>query len=230
VQPQRPYVPHHTPRKPQPAIRSSDFILARPFVGGTAAAGNLQPELPAERHEASSLPPIQSFLASSDALPFAKTTAEESYENAALETDDELPPVEHFLDPLPSVGEFMASAAGGAASGEPDEDPFGGAPAAGANPTGWAEIDWQQYDWRSAAALGESSDPNASTAWATTDWDAGPARPKEARPSAAQAFAAALDQIAKRIRDGELALPGSGGASDPAALASTLAALFGIKP
>jgi hypothetical protein len=46
------------------------------------------------------------------------------------------------------------------------------------------------------------------------------------RPTAAQAIASALDQIAQRIRSGELA---AGGATDPATLAATLAAILGKR-
>ena len=233
MQPQRPYVPHRSPNKQKPAIRSSDFTVSRPYVPG---AGRIDAEglrlESASGHAGSpisSLPPIQTFLAIPESSLQQPALAEAAYFDETLAPDEELPPVEHFLDPLPAVGEFVAGPSGEGGSFERDEDPFGGDPAGQPGATDWGLTDWQQYDWRSVAALGESVDPDASTAWATTDWEAGPAREKDTPPNAAQAIAMALDQIAQRIRDGELAVPGSGGAGDPAALASTLAALFGIK-
>jgi hypothetical protein len=92
----------------------------------------------------------------------------------------------------------------------------------------WADTDWQQYDWRSLASLGEGAEAAASTEWASTDWDANKPRAKDVHPTAAQAIASALDQIAQRIRDGELA-PMPGMPTDPATIAATLAAILGIR-
>jgi hypothetical protein len=44
-----------------------------------------------------------------------------------------------------------------------------------------------------------------------------------------QAIAKALEQIAQRIKSGELAAPVPGSATDPATIAATLAALLGIR-
>jgi hypothetical protein len=103
----------------------------------------------------------------------------------------------------------------GARSPQPDE-------------SGWVETDWQHFDWRAAAALGDGVEAAASNEWATTDWE--PAAPilRDNRPTAAQAIASALDQIAQRIRDGELAVPGSGSLTDPATIAASLAAILGV--
>jgi hypothetical protein len=92
----------------------------------------------------------------------------------------------------------------------------------------WGETDWQHYDWRAAAALGETANDEASSAWATTDWDAGAPRARELRKAAAHAIAKALDEIAQRIRAGEVVAPGNG-ALDPTNIAATLAALLGAK-
>ncbi len=155
-----------------------------------------------------SLPPIERFLDVSVAAAAPVVVDAETLEEAVVE-EDELPPVEHFIDPLPAVEDF-------AAADSPAAD--------------WGETDWQQYDWRAAAALGESSaESEATTAWATTDWDSEAPHPREPKPTAAQAIATALDQIAQRIRNGELALPAPGTAADPTAMAATLAALLGIK-
>ncbi|HEY3133375.1 MAG TPA: hypothetical protein VGJ47_01990 [Gemmatimonadaceae bacterium] len=144
--------------------------------------------------------------------------------------EDELPPVEHFLDPLPSVEEYATNSLGDARERYAAEVEFGADAAARENQsTDWVETDWQQYDWRAAGALGDSGEHAASTAWAETDWDAAMPRAKENKPTAAQAIATALDQIAQQIRDGELALPNPGTVTDPRTIASTLAALLGIR-
>jgi hypothetical protein len=165
-------------------------------------------------HPTASLPPIEEFLdLSAPGTVVLADEVDEEFVGTAVE-DDELPPVEHFIDPLPAVEDF--------ASADLEEKD--------AASTDWGETDWQQYDWRAAAALGETGGDNeATSAWATTDWDFEKPRSKEPRPTAAQAIAAALDQIAQRIRDGELALPAPGSPADPTAIGATLAALLGIK-
>ena len=102
-------------------------------------------------------------------------------------------------------------------------------PAVDTASTDWVETDWQQYDWRSVAALGATGEREASTAWSETDWDAAVPRAREKKPTAAQAIASALDQIAQQIRDGHLALPGPGSVTDPRTIATTLAALLGMR-
>jgi hypothetical protein len=220
--PQRPFVPHRTPKAARPTITASEFRLYRPFLPGSqretveslpaisvAAAIEVQPPASVP------LRPIQDFLASSppDDEPF------------------ELPPVEHFLDPLPIVEEFAPDNEGALSDAWPAASEVGVAPGARAvdpSESGWAETDWQSFDWRAAAALGEGPDAEASNAWASTDWD-GKAPPRDPRPTAAQAMASALDQIAQQIREGQLALPGSAGTPSPAKIAETLAALLGVK-
>jgi hypothetical protein len=172
------------------------------------------------------LPPIDNFLDSLPTRPGVRG-AEREEEPLAEEYvgEDELPPVEHFIDPLPDVGDFAADATGELRRHEthaPADTPI-----ADASATEWVETDWQQYDWRSAAALGDTGDSEASTAWAATDWDASMPPAREPRPTPAQAIASALDQIAQRIRDGEL--PAPSGTTDPKSIAATLAALLGIR-
>ena len=214
MQPQRPFVPHRSPTKPEPAIGSADFAVTRPFIPG------------ADR------PPVDSFRTDSfRSQSFSAEISNEGVEETqirsidryleAVTDDDELPPVDHFIDPLPSVEDFAGEGLADAAVAEgdtPATDPA----------DGWAETDWQQYDWRSVAALGDTSETanEASNAWATTDWDAEMPRKKT---SPEQDIASALDQIAQRIREGELPIPLPGAVSDPATIAATLAALFGIR-
>jgi len=177
-----------------------------------AAPVNNLVELAAPQHgRREQLPPIEAFLDD--------------------EESPELPPVEHFLDPLPAVGSFAPDADGAlidesAVAGDHTEAPRAARPATEA---GWVMDDWQQYDWRAAAALGDGVEAEASNEWATTDWGVAAPAARDNRPSAAHAIASALDQIAQRIREGELAVPLPGALTDPAAIAATLATLLGVK-
>jgi hypothetical protein len=197
--PQRPFVPHHTPTTARAPITVSEFRLYRPFLPG-GEGGTVEPvafvdsaSVVQEQSEPSgSLSPISDFLDAAD-------------------EPDELPPVEHFLDPLPPVAQFAPDTEGQVSD------------------SGWEETDWQHYDWRAAAALGESSGDEATTEWAATDWEGTGHRPREPRQSAANAIATALDEIARRIRDGDLSASGPGPMTDPATIAATLAALLGVR-
>jgi hypothetical protein len=237
--PQRPFVPHRTPKASPQVITGSEFRLSRPFVPGPerdvieVRAGSAAVESGHGRAESNaSLPPIEDFL---DTSPHPGTGSGveslDDYDSIA-EEPDELPPVEHFIDPLPEVGAFAPDADGAllyeSAVTTDEYIPQGGrAPQGGES--GWVETDWQQYDWRAAAALGEGVEAEASNEWAATNWEAGASRANEMRPTAAQAIANALDQIAKRIRDGELAIPSPGAMTDPATIAATIAALLGVR-
>jgi hypothetical protein len=228
LEPQRPFVPHHTPTKAQPAVAAADFFLARPFVPGREIV-QAQPvfaSTSATSPEAGGMPSIEQFLDLS--APTVRPGLDDTEENWSDDDDErELPPVEHFVDPLPLVDDFAADAATGGADAQADAYPAAPAP----EPIdGWVETDWQQYDWRSAAALGETENAReASNAWADTDWDAGIAKHRERPHSPADDIATALDQIAQRIREGELPMPVPGALSDPATIAATVAALFGIR-
>ena len=234
--PLRPFVPHHTPKSGRPATSSSEFRLARPYVPG-AERQEVEPvrsQMTGESkaQSAGSLESIDDYLHAPARTPVP--VARES-NNSELSSDfdegSELPPLEHFLDPLPPVEDFEREGA----------NPFDDATAVGdvdiaarvIEPNSlaaeWANTDWQQYDWRSLASLGEGAEAAASTEWASTDWDANRPRAKDVHPTAAQAIASALDQIAQRIRNGELtAMPGM--PTDPAIMAATLAAILGIRP
>lgn len=240
-QTQRPFVPHRTPKSARPTITTSEFRLYRPFLPGAEreVIESNGPMRAADFVESQAEPsvPVRSidyFLdVSVPAAPaYSQESREPSYETESNAESDELPPVEHFLDPLPIVQHFAPDAEGALADAWPAEN-VGAAPAnaRGGDPSeaGWSETDWQHYDWRAAAALGESAERDASNAWATTDWDGTVPRARDLRPMAAHAIATALDAIAQRIREGELAVPGSAATSDPAKLAAQLAALLGVK-
>jgi hypothetical protein len=239
--PQRPFVPHRTPKSARPTIATSDFRLYRPFVPGATrevveSNGPVRAADFVENQAEPSVPirSIEDFLDVSAAAPrvYSQESREQSYETEVTGEPDELPPVEHFLDPLPIVQTFAPDAEEGAlADAWPAES--AGVASAGASSdvseSGWSETDWQHYDWRAAASLGESAEREASNAWATTDWDGTVPRGGDLPPTTAQAIATALDAIAQRIREGELAVPASAATSDPVKLAAQLAALLGVK-
>jgi hypothetical protein len=146
----------------------------------------------------------------------------------AEEFSDELPPVEHFIDPLPPVTAFASDSESTLADGHAPD--YVAAQAESRNDEGgWIEDDWQAYDWRAAAALGDGPETEASTEWAKTDWEVSAPVARERRPSAAEAVASALDQIAQRIREGELTVPSPDVLNNPAAIAASLAALLRVK-
>jgi len=237
--PQRPFVPHRTPKASPQVLTGSEFRLSRPFVPGperdviqvpaTAAAV----ESIHRRAESNALlPPIEEFLDTSPHPAGSGVESLDDYDAGFAEEPDELPPVEHFIDPLPDVGAFSPDADGALlyeSTVATDEYVPQGERAPQAGESGWVETDWQQYDWRAAAALGEGVEAEASNEWAATNWEAAAPRANETRPTAAQAIANALDQIAKRIRDGELAIPSPGAMTDPATIAATIAALLGVR-
>ena len=234
--PLRPFVPHRTPQNARSATGSSEFRLARPYVPGAqrqeVAPGQGEVRDDSQPQSTGSLQPIEDYLHARvrTPAPVARESTDVEFPSDYDEASAELPPLEHFLDPLPPVEEFEREGA----------DPFDDANALGdadiaaraIEPNSlaaeWANTDWQQYDWRSLASLGEGAEAAASTEWASTDWDANRPRAKEVHPTAAQAIASALDQIAQRIRDGELT-PMPGMPTDPATMAATLAAILGIR-
>ena len=233
-QPQRPFIPHPTPKKPRPSAELAEFRLARPFVPGAerpvTASSEPRQGIGEERSNvAAGLPGIEEFLqlggpATAVAAPV------ESYDD--FEEQDELPPVEHFLDPLPPVSSFAEEFPSEFAPGESGSALPGAAESGARNDEGWLETAWQSYDWKAAAALGETGESEASNAWAETDWESLSQRANAARrPTAAQAIASALDEIARRIRDGDLVVPPSaaGAVADPTSIAATLASLLGIR-
>ena len=230
--PQRPYVPHRTPARGQPVIPPADFALARPFVPGADRLESAMLESTPAQETAEPVASITEFLAAP--RPIAPPPpVDVAVEEELLEDTEELPPLEHFLDPLPPISEFsphadeVYAAEASEIADEPVDD--SAPPATGGD---WVETDWQRYDWKSAAALGdaEKSQDEASNAWATTDWEIpSPRRAERLSKPPADAIASALDQIAERIRNGNLPLPGDGSVADPATIAATLAALLGVR-
>jgi hypothetical protein len=201
----------------------SEFRMSRPFVPGMAREEAEAPQVSApadvtatQRSDREQLPPIEVFL-----------------DDEEFPADDELhefPPIEHFLDPLPAAGSFAPDADGALMEESAVAVDFTSATPTGrpARETGWLVDDWQQYDWRAAARLGDGVESQASNEWATTDWEVGTPAARN-KLSAAQSLANALDQIAQRIREGDLSVPPPGALTDPGAIAATLAALLGVR-
>ena len=230
--PQRPYVPHRTPTRAQPAVSSADFALSKPFVPDVERlSGAVYESVVSYTPDAdSSVPSIDSFLVAPRPAPLPQPV--DVYDEELAEEPDELPPLEHFLDPLPSITDFSASVSETRTQDAADfpDDVAAVATPAGAD-TDWVETDWQRYDWQSIAALGETEkvQTEASNAWATTDWEVPSLGKADRVQNPVDAIAAALDQMAERIRKGDLSVGGSGGVADPATIAATLAALLGVR-
>ncbi|HJQ10701.1 MAG TPA: hypothetical protein VJ840_06670 [Gemmatimonadaceae bacterium] len=228
--PQRPYVPHRTPTRAQPAVSAADFTLAKPFVPDSEltrkAVMETAPQTPMPQAEPA-IASIESFLVT--ARSEATGSAPDLYDEEPTEEPDELPPLEHFLDPLPAIADFSPNETGSEATTDfPDSFARAESRESGAD-TDWVATDWQRYDWQSAAALGETEKAivEASDAWATTDWEISQPRKPDRSQNPADAIALALDQIAERIRKGDLSLPGA--VADPTTIAATLAALLGVR-
>ena len=234
---QRPYVPHRTPTRAQPAISVADFALAKPFVpGGDSTSGAILESVSIDA--AGEAPLAEPVMASIETFLVTPRAGDAPPSDIADEEDfaeepEELPPLEHFLDPLPPISDFSSAPVADAVE-DTVADEFPDEPAdvrSRASASDWVETDWQRYDWKSAGALGdtERAQAEASDAWAETDWEIQSPRSAERPRAPADAIAMALDQIARRIRTGDLSLPGDGSVADPATIAATLAALLGVR-
>jgi len=252
--PQRPFVPTPGSRPRIETAGNAAFKIAQPFVHGAKPARSTRPAppppLPLVYEPPADTPPREQPSAAEFAPSRAPTAPPEAsalpgigeflHAEPAVESEPpgideyayELPPVEHFMDPEmdSEVGESATL------SVEIDQAPplgVGSGPPGEVDTSEWSEADWQQFDWRSAAALGDAADPEATHAWSETDWDKAPRQQspsgRETPQSAAQAIADALDGIARRIREGELSLPSPGSIKNPGDIAATLAALLGVK-
>jgi hypothetical protein len=163
----------------------------------------------------------------------------------------ELPPIEEFLDDLPSIDEFLLPEERAAVTPDWSETSLY-RPSPSAQPRvqsrtpqrsvqttppdidneGWAVSDWQSYDWSEVASLGAPAPEavEANAAWSSTDWSAASRRLTDlaTRPGGlpAEDVAAALDEMARRIRTGELSLERFHGTPPEAAIAAVFAALL----
>jgi hypothetical protein len=131
----------------------------------------------------------------------------------------DLPSIDQFVDDLPMIEDFLEEAA-------PQHTPPSGGPAT--DDEGWAVADWQSYDWTGIASLGAPApeEVEAHAAWSSTNWDSSTGRSRALPP---YEVAAALDEIARRIRSGELSLAQFQGTPPEAAIAAVFAALLRAK-
>ncbi len=152
---------------------------------------------------------------------------------------DQLPPIDQFVDDLPPIDDFLLRpeiragvpvwpqlATGSPATRTPPSAPLE------IDTEGWEATDWQSYDWGGLASLG-APEPEAAQAhaeWTSTNWDSA-ARglreiPNQSNQPAGDEVAAALDEIARRIRSGELSLEQFRGTPPEAAIAAAFGALL----
>lgn len=153
----------------------------------------------------------------------------------AVDVPEGLPSIDRFVDDLPPIGEFLLQLnEPEPVSAEPVRPVTTGVanlPAARteADTEGWVAADWQSYDWSGLASLGapEPEAAAAHAAWSTTNWDAGRAGSTDrAIHLREDEVASALDELARRIRSGELSLHQFRGSPPEAALAAAFASLL----
>lgn len=222
--PQRPFVPTPGAARRIESAGTSAFRIPHPFVHEVkpAPAKSARPAAPPPPLPLRYEPPAMeesiplaspSGFREADALPPI-----EQYLDRARAAQSEPPGIDEYAYELPPVEHFMDAEPGQEVEPLPDTSE-------------WSADDWQQFDWRSAASLGEASDPAANNAWSDTDWGKAPPQSRNTPASAAKALADALDGIVRRIREGDLSLPSlpPGSAGNPADIAATLAALLGVK-
>jgi hypothetical protein len=206
-------------------------MVSKPFVPDADMARSALMEPPVEpvsEPAESKVPSIDAFLVRPAPV---STQSADALEPEVDEELEELPPLEHFLDPLPPISQFSSEPAESYAESSTDfPDTSVEREASATAESEWVATDWQRYDWQSAGALGETehAQADASNAWATTDWEVSAPKHIDRTKNPADAIATALDQIAERLRNGDLGLPGAA-VADPATIAATLAALLGVR-
>ena len=165
--------------------------------------------------------------------PFVKPVAREDRPDLVPEgaadppSFDDYPPIEQFLDELPSIDDYVLDelapvdveedAAFPAAVGNRDEPTH--------DSEGWAISGWQSYDWSGLAALARPLGDTAESAWNAGDSRTGYSG-GAAGTSDAEEVAQVLDDIAQRIRSGELPIDQFRTSPPEAAVAAALAAIL----
>ena len=169
--------------------------------------------------------------AETEAPDFLESAGSPPSDNFALDQSEAMPSIERFVDDLPLIDEFLL---------QPDSEPQ--VPDDAANVTagisnqqagdidseGWAAGDWQSYDWSRLASLGAPAPEaaEAHAAWSSTNWDAGAQASTDTIHLSEGEVAAALVEIARRIRSGELSLHQFRGSPPEAAIAAAFASLL----
>jgi hypothetical protein len=182
------------------------------------------------------------------ATPAQSTEAPAAVDSA--EQNFEMPSIDELADELPMIDEFLADSARESApvndwsetslyrpSTPPQPQPVRHSPTRTVpvpevDTEGWASADWQSYDWNQVSSLGAPAPEamEAHAAWTSTDWESTSQRLNDlaSRPGGlpAEEVARALDEIARRIRSGELSLERFHGTPPEAAIAAVFAALL----
>jgi hypothetical protein len=93
-----------------------------------------------------------------------------------------------------------------------------------AKPAESTKQDWRGFDWRSVASLRAPVEPGATAdhAWDTTQWEE---RAKSLSPDARK-IAEQIDNVAQRIRRGELSVQATSPENTEVAMAAALEALI----
>ncbi len=174
--------------------------------------------------------------------------AEARAREAEMAQSADLPSIDQFVDDLPLIDEFLVApreihdwseaslyrAPSPRNERESSLSPRGTATVAvpETDDEGWAAADWQSYDWNTIAALGapEPEAIEAHAAWSSTEWDSAARGLRDLADRSgslpATEVAAALEEIARRIRSGELSLERFHGTPPEAAIAALFAALI----
>ncbi len=158
------------------------------------------------------------------ALPVPRERAKLIPEGAAdPPADDDFPLIEQFLDELPSIEDYLDAAPVPAEVAqspvESSVDP---------DPEGWAVAGWQSYAWDSLSSLARPKRNRATPeeAWNPEPW---PASFETGSGPTPDDVAAALDDIAQRIRAGELPIDQFRASPPEAAMAAVVAAMLRLQ-
>src|SRR4051812_18644544 len=149
---ERPFIPSSTRMPLRATASATEFHLARPFVHGATTAA------PATKGAVSSvsLPSIDDFLETTPSAVESYTSPVDALDfTGETQNSYDLPPVEHFVDPLPLVdalardgsdmvvAEARETNVGDEAIGEYQAS---GSEMFGLEETGWVDTGWQQFD------------------------------------------------------------------------------------
>jgi hypothetical protein len=153
-------------------------------------------------------------------------------ESRAVNSSESLPSIDRFVDDLPLIDEFLLELNTPGPLSVDSGAPTKSAPTQGPgeiDSEGWAAADWQSYDWSGLASLGapEPEAAEAHASWLSTNWDSGRGgRADSSMQLREEEVAAALVEIARRIRSGELSLHKFRDSPPEAAIAAAFASLL----
>jgi len=171
--------------------------------------------------------------AEAESSDFLESAGSPQSDDFALDSADAMPSIDRFVDDLPLIDEFLLEADAAPVPQGDYTNMTGSAPTPEVGETdseGWAAGDWQSYDWSRLASLGAPAPEaaEAHAAWTWTNWDAG-RHSADTTHLREDEVAAALVEIARRIRSGELSLHQFRGSPPEAAIAAAFASLLRNK-